>query len=200
MGEGEPASAAQYHRHPKRLIFAPGDIAGPPSDSAAPSTQKIPTTSEGLAATPLPNPLLASLDEPIPSGASTPVANEAVVSHPSRAHQFGTNPPLLYSHLHASPLHQFHAWFKDARLPASSAPETCTLATVSMPAGRPSARVVYLKELDERGWVVYSNWGSRAGKGGQVFGNDRDGDDEAMSLFDGSEPQLKEGNRWAALT
>ncbi|EZF23624.1 pyridoxamine 5'-phosphate oxidase [Trichophyton rubrum D6] len=197
-GEGEPASAAQYHRHPKRLIFAPGDIAAPLSEGAGP-TQKIAAMPEDLAATPLPKHLL-TVDEPITSGTSTPIANAAVVSNPSRAHQFGTNPPLLYSHLHLNPLHQFHTWFKDARLPASSAPETCTLATVSMPAGRPSARIVYLKELDERGWVVYSNWGSRAGKGRQVFGNDRDGDDEAISLFDGSDPQLKEGNKWAALT
>ncbi|KAM5476118.1 pyridoxamine-phosphate oxidase [Microsporum audouinii] len=197
--EGEPASAAQYHRHPKRLIFAPGDIAAPPPESAGPA-QKLAIMPEDLTATPLPRHLLASLDEPISSGTSTPIANAAAVSHASRAHQFGTNPPLLYSHLHPNPLHQFHTWFKNAKVPASCAPETCTLATVSMPAGRPSARIVYLKELDERGWVIYSNWGSRAGKGGQVFGNDRDRDGEAMPLFDGSEPQVNEGNKWAALT
>lgn len=36
--------------------------------------------------------------------------------------------------------------------------------------GRVSARVAYIKELDERGWVVYSNWGSGEGKGRDVFG------------------------------
>lgn len=46
---------------------------------------------------------------------------------------------------------------------------------------------MYLKELDERGWVVYSNWGSREGKGGDVFGTD-------------AKEGKGEGNRWAALT
>lgn len=69
-----------------------------------------------------------------------------------------------------------------------------------------SARVVYLKELDERGWVVYSNWGSRTGKGGQVFGtdishNDREGEpgEEESVIPDDSQGELV-GNRWAALT
>lgn len=48
--------------------------------------------------------------------------------------------------------------------------------------------MVYLKELDERGWVVYSNWGSREGKGGQVFGAD---DGEGLEHL---------GNKWGALT
>lgn len=158
------------------------------------------------------------------SGASTPSANAAVVAHPSRAHQFLTNPPLTFSQLDStSPLHQFHAWFRDPRLLPSSAPETCTLATASLPSGRVSARIVYLKELDERGWVVYSNWGSSAGKGGQVFGtgattvgvvnsegavcnnNNSDLGDKLVETDDLSDiiPDDKtplQGNRWAALT
>ena len=77
-----------------------------------------------------------------------------------------------------------------------------------MPSGRVSARIVYLKELDERGWVVYSNWGSRAGKGGQVFGTTdtvdaigSDNHDTAVGsvIPDDSQGQLQ-GNKWAALT
>lgn len=130
-------------------------------------------------------------------------------SHLFRAHQFVSNPPLTVSQLHPSnPLHYFHTWFRDPRLPPSSAPETCTLATASLPSGRVSARIVYLKELDERGFVVYSNWGSREGKGGQVFGAHADGsdglgampvpddDDEAV---EGLAPEMR-GNKWAALT
>lgn len=123
-----------------------------------------------------------------------------VLSNAARAHQFGTNPPLTISQIHGTnPLHQFNTWFHDPRLSASSAPETCTLATASMPSGRVSARVVYLKELDERGWVVYSNWGSREGKGGQVFG--LDGGDELGAM---PEPnaiaEVGTGNKWGALT
>ncbi|CAG8093510.1 unnamed protein product [Penicillium salamii] len=135
--------------------------------------------------------------EPLRSDTSTPTSTTEtqVLSGAARAHQFGTNPPLTISQIHGTnPLHQFNSWFRDTRLPASSAPETCTLATASMPSGRVSARTVYLKELDERGWVVYSNWGSREGKGGQVFGGEK-GELGAMP-----EVNTPEGNKWGALT
>jgi pyridoxamine 5'-phosphate oxidase len=69
--------------------------------------------------------------------------------------------------LDANPLSQFHAWFDHAASKSSETntplvyqPETCTLSTASLPDGRVSARMVYLKELDSRGFVVYSNWGT----------------------------------------
>lgn len=102
-----------------------------------------------------------------------------------------------------NPLHQFHTWFRDPRLSPSSAPETCTLATASLPSGRVSARVVYLKELDERGWVVYSNWGSREGKGRQVFGPDAEAMDTLGSMPEPGDENNEisgSGNKWATLT
>lgn len=39
-------------------------------------------------------------------------------------------------------------------------PETCCLSTASLPSGRVSSRVVYLKELDAHGFVIYSNFGT----------------------------------------
>jgi len=39
-------------------------------------------------------------------------------------------------------------------------PETVILSTAELPSGRVSSRAVYLKELDDRGWVIYSNWGT----------------------------------------
>ena len=124
-----------------------------------------------------------------------------MVSHPARAHQFVTNPPLTVSQIHGTnPLRQFNAWFRDSRLPASSAPETCTLATASLPSGRISSRVLYLKELDERGWVVYSNWGSREGKGAQVFGQDASGSNAIGSMPEPGDIGLAGGNKWGALT
>ncbi|KXJ95249.1 pyridoxamine 5'-phosphate oxidase [Microdochium bolleyi] len=61
-----------------------------------------------------------------------------------------------------SPVSQFHSWFATAqRADAAVAhPETCCLSTASLPSGRVSARMVYLKELDTRGFVVYSNFGT----------------------------------------
>ncbi|KAL2390521.1 hypothetical protein RJ035_001132 [Blastomyces gilchristii] len=147
-------------------------------------------------------------ETPLRSSAPTPIANAALVARPSRARQFLTNPPLTLSQINpTNPFQQFNTWFRDPRLPASTAPETCTLATASLPSGRVSARTLYLKELDERGWVVYSNWGSRKGKGGQVFGTaggvdewEWDGDGAGVEGASEQQQQQHQGNRWAALT
>lgn len=146
------------------------------------------------------SPRLNAVEE-LRSETSTPnsTTETQLLSNPARAHQFITNPPLTISQMHGTnPLHQFHTWFRDPRLPPSSAPETCSLATASLPSGRVSVRSVYLKELDERGWVVYSNWGSREGKGGQVFGDDRGADELAPMPEPGDGPES--GNKWGALT
>ncbi|KAH8696149.1 pyridoxamine-phosphate oxidase [Talaromyces proteolyticus] len=190
MGEMD-FNASSHPQHPKRLVFAPGDIAGPQNDELK-AAATIRSAASHLA------------DDIVRSDTSTPTSAMQVelLSHPARAHQFVINPPLHISHLHpTNPLHQFHKWFKDPRIPRSSAPETCTLATASLPSGRVSARMLYFKELDERGWVIYSNWGSKEGKGGQVFGP------EYRASADGSVPgdihqsaALNQGNRWAALT
>lgn len=62
----------------------------------------------------------------------------------------------------ADPFVQFHAWMEAAlaaNLPAANA---MTLATID-DRGRPAARVVLLKELDERGFTFYTNYTSRKG-------------------------------------
>lgn len=56
------------------------------------------------------------------------------------------------------PTEQFHKWFQEAVNAKVYQPETVTLATASLPEGKPSARIVFMKELDDRGFVVYSNW------------------------------------------
>ncbi|KAL3465759.1 hypothetical protein BJX64DRAFT_274866 [Aspergillus heterothallicus] len=197
-------STNPQHTRPKKLIFAPGDI-------EATSETQTPTSEILVPASSLPPHVVA---EALRSETMTPTTalDKKVVSHPARAHQFVRNPPLTISQLHPSnPLYQFHAWFRDPRLSPSSSPETCTLATASLPSGRVSARIVYLKELDERGWTVYSNWGSREGKGGHVFGSSVNGTSEssvpdAMPESGVDEPLVKDlgldqqGNKWAALT
>ncbi|KAF2265760.1 pyridoxamine 5'-phosphate oxidase, partial [Lojkania enalia] len=60
--------------------------------------------------------------------------------------------------LSTSPTDQFHKWFQDAVAANVYQPETVTLATASLPDGKPSARIVFMKELDDQGFVVYSNW------------------------------------------
>ncbi|KAI1394079.1 pyridoxamine 5'-phosphate oxidase [Hypoxylon trugodes] len=60
-----------------------------------------------------------------------------------------------------SPIRQFHKWFASAqRSGRVTHPETCCLSTASLPSGRVSSRMVYLKELDTQGFVIYSNFGT----------------------------------------
>ena len=68
----------------------------------------------------------------------------------------------LRGNLHRSdlvddPFTQFHEWYSHAKENVHQ-PETVCLSTASLPSGAPSSRFVYLKELDSRGFVIYSNW------------------------------------------
>ena len=61
------------------------------------------------------------------------------------------------------PFALFRAWFADAERAAPDKCNAMTLATVDA-SGRPSARVVLLKELDDRGFVFYTNFESNKGR------------------------------------
>jgi pyridoxamine 5'-phosphate oxidase len=61
------------------------------------------------------------------------------------------------------PIRQFQFWFQqalDARLPE---PNAMTVATVDAK-GRPSARILLIKGVDEHGFVFYTNYESRKGR------------------------------------
>ncbi len=75
----------------------------------------------------------------------------------SQADQYTKN-ALEHSQLVSDPLTQFHNWFSHAQANNVYQPETVCLSTASLPSGRVSSRFVYLKELDSRGFVIYSNW------------------------------------------
>src|ERR1700730_9436298 len=60
----------------------------------------------------------------------------------------------------ADPLKLFQRWFDDARAAALPLPEAMTLATATKD-GRPSERLVLLKQMDKRGFVFYTNYGSQ---------------------------------------
>ncbi len=68
------------------------------------------------------------------------------------------------------PLALFGRWFEAARAALPVGAETMVLAT-STPDGRPSARAVLLRGLDERGLVVYTN--ARSRKGAELAVNPR---------------------------
>jgi len=57
------------------------------------------------------------------------------------------------------PIRQFEAWFNDAMAAKLPLPEAMTLATAT-PDGKPSARMVLLKQVDHDGFVFYTNYHS----------------------------------------
>jgi pyridoxamine 5'-phosphate oxidase len=60
-------------------------------------------------------------------------------------------------------IRQFERWFDEAMKAGVSEPDAMTLATAT-PDGRPSARVVLLRGVDDRGFVFFTNYDSRKGR------------------------------------
>lgn len=81
---------------------------------------------------------------------------------------------LLESSAPADPLELFRQWY-DAAQPSAAEPGAVTLATADA-TGRPAARVVLLKEYDERGFVFFTNYMSRKAA-------DLEGNPQAALLF-----------------
>jgi len=67
--------------------------------------------------------------------------------------------PLSEAHADPDPMRQFSAWFEHVR-DIEADPTAMALATAT-PGGRPSVRTVLLKEMDDRGFVFYTNYQSR---------------------------------------
>ena len=63
----------------------------------------------------------------------------------------------------AEPLAQFRAWFEQAVEAQVPEPNAMTLATCT-PEGKPSARIVLLKGVEEEGFVFFTNYNSRKGR------------------------------------
>lgn len=62
-----------------------------------------------------------------------------------------------------NPIVQFEVWFTQAQASGLREPNAMTLATAT-PEGKPSARIVLLKEVSEAGFVFYTNYKSRKGR------------------------------------
>jgi pyridoxamine 5'-phosphate oxidase len=70
---------------------------------------------------------------------------------------------LAETDLAADPIEQFQRWLDQAMAADPQEFTAMTLATADRE-GRPSARVVLLKGVDERGFVFYTDYGSRKGR------------------------------------
>jgi pyridoxamine 5'-phosphate oxidase len=72
----------------------------------------------------------------------------------------GAVTPLRRASMDINPISQFTRWLQDAELAGIALPNAMTLATAT-PEGRPSARMVLLKGVDEHGFVLFTNYESR---------------------------------------
>jgi pyridoxamine 5'-phosphate oxidase len=75
---------------------------------------------------------------------------------------------LRRAELQADPIRQFQTWLQQAIDTHLVEPNAMTLATADS-SGRPSARIVLLKGLDDRGFIFFTNYESR--KGGELAEN-----------------------------
>jgi pyridoxamine 5'-phosphate oxidase len=73
-----------------------------------------------------------------------------------------TQAGLLESDIVANPFEQFKLWFAQAVAADILEPNAMTVATVT-DEGKPSARIVLLKDFDDRGFVFYTNYNSQKG-------------------------------------
>jgi pyridoxamine 5'-phosphate oxidase len=76
--------------------------------------------------------------------------------------------PLTEELLDPDPVAQFRIWFDEARASGIPEPNAMTLGTADK-SGRVSCRTVLLKAYDERGFVFFTNYGSR--KAEQIAAN-----------------------------
>lgn len=65
--------------------------------------------------------------------------------------------------IHRDPIRQFQLWFDDAIAAKLPMPDATSLATVT-PDGRPTARMVLLKQVDAEGFVFFTNYNSNKAK------------------------------------
>lgn len=63
----------------------------------------------------------------------------------------------------ANPLEQFRQWFQEAQKAKAQEVNAMNLSTVGAD-GRPSSRIVLLKDLSDQGFVFFTNYNSRKGQ------------------------------------
>ncbi len=64
---------------------------------------------------------------------------------------------------HSDPMKMFSQWYQDAREKNCAEPHAVVLSTTTLD-GKPSSRIVYMRDLVEEGCVIYTNYLSRKGQ------------------------------------
>lgn len=92
-----------------------------------------------------------------------PADTESVVPDPAVMREQYRSAELDEAALAAGPMEQFARWFAEAAAAALLEPNAMVVSTAT-PDGRPSSRTVLLKRYDDRGFVFFTNYGSRKGR------------------------------------
>ena len=74
----------------------------------------------------------------------------------------------LGAFMHENPMLFFNEWYQDAHEKNCADPHAVVLSTVNEK-GQPSSRIVYMRQILEEGFIIYTNYLSR--KGGEIEGN-----------------------------
>ncbi|MBP8917507.1 MAG: pyridoxamine 5'-phosphate oxidase [Chitinophagales bacterium] len=85
---------------------------------------------------------------------------EGNIHHLRENYESGT---LDINNMYPSPLLQFASWFEEAGKAGISEPNAMVLSTVSLE-GKPSSRVVLLKEFNGKGFIFFTNYLSKKGQ------------------------------------
>lgn len=92
------------------------------------------------------------------SSLELPKSTAKPIIFPTPTYQY-TKFTLDENTVHMDPIEQFKKWFQEAQENSNETlPEAVTLSTCELPSGKVSTRVLLLKELDHRGFIIYSNW------------------------------------------
>jgi pyridoxamine 5'-phosphate oxidase len=111
----------------------------------------------------------------VPAAATVPASGAALADLRTDYSQAS----LLESEVLDDPVAQFGKWFDEALKAQVNEPNAMSLATVS-PEGKPSSRIVLIKQYDKRGFSWYTNYASAKGE-------DLASNDQAALLFFWSE-------------
>lgn len=82
---------------------------------------------------------------------------------------------MLSDHVGEDPIAFFRTWYKEAFDKKQPEAHAMSVSTVSA-AGMPSSRIVYLKELNDTGFVFFTNYASQKGR-------DLEANNQACALF-----------------
>lgn len=107
----------------------------------------------------------ASTESISPRSTSSQSASSQPVSprSPESVRKEYTHSALRRVDLTDDPIRLLERWIHDAAAAGVSEPGAMTIATID-PDGRPSARIVLLRQLEQRGLIFYTNMSSRKGK------------------------------------